>query len=179
MEISQSMNEEPVQLMLIAAHTGLNLVSIEFQPYIKVDDTLLCGLLSALSRFSDEMFLRPLDSIKIGEHTLLMRVELPFLFCYVFKGQIKHANRRLDVFIESIQRNAQLWKSLMITISTGAVNKNNEIQIGAIANHVLGTNPKCIERQSWKGSEVSRTKFLQSGQSINASQISKNHIGGI
>ncbi|MHA1481363.1 MAG: hypothetical protein ACTSQZ_08080, partial [Candidatus Thorarchaeota archaeon] len=120
-EPTEFVDEEPVQFMLVAAHAGFNLVTKEFQPSLRVDDSLVSGFLTALTSFADEVFAQPLNRVRIGDFTMLMRVELPFLFCYVFRGQSYPAIQRLDEFIEILQKETSLWNALTATIKTGAV----------------------------------------------------------
>jgi hypothetical protein len=134
-DISMVVNEEPVQIMLSAAHAGFSLCKVEFQPYLKGDDSLVSGFLTALSCISDAIFSRPLDRVKIGDYTMIMREENPFLFCYVFKGKIRPAIRRLEDFIEQLREEATLWNSMEDVIDSGAVDK---VAISSIQN--LATN---------------------------------------
>jgi len=120
-ETTEIADEEPIQFMLIGAHAGFSLVTKEFQPSLRVDDSLVSGFLTALTSFADEVFAQPLNRVKIGDYTMLMRIELPFLFCYVFRGQSYPAIQRLDEFIEVFKEETSLWNSLTSTITTGAV----------------------------------------------------------
>ena len=114
-------NEEPIQFMLMAAYGGYNVVSKEFQEGFKVDESLVSGFISALTTFSDEVFSRPLDRIKVGEYIMLLRAELPFLFCYVFKGESYPAMQKMNQLIETLKNDTPLWRKLERTIETGAV----------------------------------------------------------
>jgi hypothetical protein len=133
----ETVYEEPVQLMLAAAHSGISLARVEFQPYLSGDESIVSGFVTALRYIGDIVFSRPLDRVKIGEYTMLMKVDLPFLFCYVFKGRIHHAIHRLDEFIKTLQGKAPLLNSLKNTISTGAVDKIAMSSIEDIATQVF------------------------------------------
>ena len=113
--------EDPIQFMLVAAYGGFSVVSMEFQEGFKVDESLVSGFLSALTSFSDEVFAMPLDRIKVGDYIMLMRAELPFLFCYVFKGGSYLAMQKMSQFIETLRADSQLWKSLETTVTSGEV----------------------------------------------------------
>lgn len=133
----ETMNEEPVQLMLAAAHSGISLARVEFQPYLSGDESIVSGFVTALRYIGDVVFSRPLDRVKIGEYTMLMKVDLPFLFCYVFRGRIHQAIHRLDEFIKILLEKAPLLKSLKNTISTGAVDKVAMSSIEDLASQVF------------------------------------------
>ncbi len=133
----ESMEEEPVQLMLAAASSGISLARVEFQPYLSGDESIVSGFVTALRYIGDVVFSRPLDRVKIGEYTMLMKVDLPFLFCYVFKGRIHHAIHRLDEFIKTLLEKTPLMNSLKNTISTGAVDKRAMSSIEDIATQVF------------------------------------------
>ncbi|MHA1905396.1 MAG: hypothetical protein ACXADL_17170 [Candidatus Thorarchaeota archaeon] len=115
-------SEEPVQFIVTAAQAGINLLTVEFQPCLGGDESLLSGYLTALSSFSNMFFFRSLDLIRMGEYVMLMKVELPFLFCYIFKGQTHHGTRRLNGLIDILKDETKLWNSLAETITTGAIN---------------------------------------------------------
>jgi len=121
--------EDPIQFMLIAAFGGFNVVSKEFQKGFRVDESLVSGFLSALTSFSDEVFAMPLDRIKVGEYIMLMRAELPFLFCYVFKGESYSAMQKMTHFIDSLKIDSQLWNSLETTVESGAVDQQTKATV--------------------------------------------------
>jgi len=129
--------EDPVQFLMVAAYGGFNLVSIEFQEGFKVDESLVSGFLSALTTFSDEVFAMPLDRIKVGDYIMLMRAELPFLFCYVFKGESYSAMQKMTQFIEALQADAQLWKSLETTVTSGKVDNQAKSVVEQIIVEIL------------------------------------------
>jgi len=132
-----SANEEPVQLVLIAVDTGISLAKVEFQPELEGDDSILSGFLTALKCMSDMIFSQPFDRMIFGKYTMLMRVEFPLLFCYVFRGSINHAVLRLDEFIRALQNKIPLLDSLKTTITTGAVDKIAKLSIEDIATHIF------------------------------------------
>ena len=132
-----SVNEEPVQFMLIAAHGGYSVVSKEFQEGFKVDESLVSGFLSALTSFSDEVFSQPLDRVKVGEYILLLRAELPFLFCYVFKGESYSAMQKVNQLIETLRNDTATWMKLERTIETGAVDSHATQEVSRLVTHLF------------------------------------------
>ncbi|MHA1481395.1 MAG: tetratricopeptide repeat protein [Candidatus Thorarchaeota archaeon] len=130
-------NEEPIQFMLVAAHGGYNVVSEEFQKGFKVDESLVSGFLSALTTFSDEIFSLPLDRIKIGDYIMLLRAELPFLFCYVFKGESYSAMQKMNQLIETLRNDTPLWSKLERTIETGAVDDQANHEVSRFVTQVF------------------------------------------
>ncbi|MBD3404768.1 MAG: tetratricopeptide repeat protein [Candidatus Lokiarchaeota archaeon] len=122
--------DQPIQFMLLSAHEGYCIVSKEFETSFKVDESLVSGFLSAITSFSDEVFSLPLDRIKVGEFILLFRAIMPFLFCYVFKGESYSALKKVEQIIEYLKEDEVLWMSLRETIESGKLNNqvNQEVQ---------------------------------------------------
>ncbi|MFW9949755.1 MAG: hypothetical protein ACFFKA_06480 [Candidatus Thorarchaeota archaeon] len=86
--------------------------SYPFTDEWKQDDDLFGSFLSAFSMFSDEFFSQGLDRAKFGEETLLLQSSGSFSFCYLFRGQTYFAKQKLEKFVEVIQTNPELWKTL-------------------------------------------------------------------
>jgi molybdopterin-guanine dinucleotide biosynthesis protein A len=141
-----TMNEEPVQLVITAVDSGISLAKVEFQPDLESDESILSGLLTALRYISDMIFWSSFDEMRFGKYTMLMKVESPFLFCYIFKGLTNHAIHRLDEFIKIIREKDSLLKSLKNTISTGAVDKITKSSVMNIATQIF-THSGC---QLWR-----------------------------
>jgi hypothetical protein len=131
------MNEEPVQLVLASMDSGIGLIGVEFQPDLKSEECLLSGFLTALRFVSNGIFLLPLNEMRFGKYTMLVRTEPPFLYCYTFSGGTGHSSHRLDRFISVLQEEATLLDSLRNTISTGEVDKQAKSAIGNLANEVF------------------------------------------
>ncbi|MFW9907883.1 MAG: hypothetical protein ACFFEF_04850 [Candidatus Thorarchaeota archaeon] len=121
-EFLEATDEEPVQLMLAALDSGISLVSVEFQPDLDGDESLLSGFVSALRFASHGIFLLPFDEIRFGKYTMLVRADPPFLFSYIFRGNTKHFSQRLEMFINTLREKAPLLTSLKKTMLTGEVN---------------------------------------------------------
>lgn len=124
-----SYGEQPVQFILVSADAGLNLISKEFAPDFTMDETLVSGFLTAFRTFSTMYFAKRLNQLRFGEYTLLMRVEQPFLFCYIFRGDFESAKRRLNEFIHQFRIKKGVWNSLSSTVQTGAVNHSDSFEI--------------------------------------------------
>ncbi len=129
--------EEPIQFLLVAATGGFNLVTKAFQPRMAVDESLVSGFLSALSSFSEEVFSQSLDRVRIGQYTMLMQYEDPFLFCYVFKGQSYSAIQKMKEFIEVLRREVSLRQALEHTITTGAVNQSAQASVQDVLTQIF------------------------------------------
>ncbi len=137
LEFLEVMDEEPVQLMLAALDSGISLVSVEFQPDLDGDESLLSGFLTALRFASHGIFLLPFDEIRFGKYTMLVRADPPFLFCYVFRGNTKHFSHRLEQFINALREKSSLLTSLKNTMSTGEVNMLTKSSIENLAAEIF------------------------------------------
>jgi len=99
--------EDPV-LLLILAEGGVPIFSHIFTKEWSFEEDLVGGFLSAIDSFSGELFSEGLDRAKFGQHTVLMKPFSTFSACYLFKGQSYLAKKRMDKFIESIQKTEEL-----------------------------------------------------------------------
>jgi hypothetical protein len=131
------MHEEPVQLVLSTADSGISLVRVEFRPDLKSDECLLSGFLTAMRCVSDAIFWASFDEMRFGKYTMLMKAESPFLFSYIFRGDTDQAIQRLDVFAKIIRENVSLLNSLKNTISTGAIDEMAKSLVRNIAIQVF------------------------------------------
>ncbi|MHA2325201.1 MAG: tetratricopeptide repeat protein [Promethearchaeota archaeon] len=104
-------DEEPV-LLLILAGGGFLLFSYPFSDEVKVEDELFGGFLSAITSFSDEALSEGLDRAKFGQYTVLMRNITDFSFCYLFKGQSYVAQKKLNNFTETFQKDSSMMQTL-------------------------------------------------------------------
>lgn len=104
-------DEESILLMIIA-EGGVLIFSYPFSEEWKFDDELFGGFLTAFNSISDEIFAEGLDRVMFGNQTVLMEQVASFSFCYLFKGQTYIARQKLAKFVEEMQKNTSLWKSL-------------------------------------------------------------------
>lgn len=132
-----AVHDEPIQFMLMSAHGGFCIVSKEFQTSFKVDESLVSGFLSAITSFSDEVFSMPLDRIKVGDYILLFRAIMPFLFCYVFKGESYTALKKVDQIIELLRDDHTIWNSLEQTVESGLLDDRVTEAVGEIVGEVF------------------------------------------
>lgn len=139
-------HEEPVQLVLSAADSGISLFRVEFHPGLMSDETLLSAFLTAMRCVSNEIFWTSFDEIRFGKYTMLLRVESPFLFAYIFKGHTNHALHRLEEFIRIVRDRSSLLISLENTIATGAVDKITQSSIWEVATHVFSHSGSLLRR---------------------------------
>jgi hypothetical protein len=132
--------EQPVQFMLVSADAGLNLISKEFEPYLSVDETIMSGFLTAFTTFSSMYFTKRLNQLRFGKYTLLMRIEQPFLFCYIFRGDLVSAKGKLNEFIHQFRSKKDVWNSLSMTAQTGEINYSDFFEIENTLSHVFSPN---------------------------------------
>jgi len=111
-------DEEPIMVMLLS-EGGLCLHSKSFTPVTDVSEDMIAGFLNAIQTFSDEIFSQALDRIRLESYTLLLRLEGPFTYCYVFKGQSYSALQKLTKFIESAPQKPSVWVPLLEVTKTG------------------------------------------------------------
>jgi len=104
--------DEQSTILLILGEGGVLLFSYPFSNELKIDEVLFSSFLSAFSTFSNEFFMKGLDRAKFGEDMMLMESKGSFSFCYLFKGQTYLARQNLVKFVEEIQINSLIWRSL-------------------------------------------------------------------
>ena len=129
--------EEPIQFLLIAAHAGFNLFTKIFEGEASVNESLVSGFLTALATFSEEVFSQTLERVKIGEYVMFMKIELPFLFCYIFKGPSYKAMQKMSRFIEAFRKENSLWTQMEQTITTGEINRQAMAIVGKVVERVF------------------------------------------
>ncbi|MBD3190385.1 MAG: hypothetical protein GF308_07060 [Candidatus Heimdallarchaeota archaeon] len=116
-------NEEPI-LLTIMKKEGPTVFTHPFINEWTVNSQLFGGFLSAFNSFSGEFFSTSVDRAKFGEYTLLMYSLSPFILCYVIKGNSYVAQKRLELFAETIQQYSDLWEDILQTARV-----NNTIQL--------------------------------------------------
>jgi len=105
----EDIQDEESVVFLIISEGGKPIFSQSFVEGWSFQDHLFGGFLSAVNSFSDEMFSQGLDRAIFGEYTIIMNAISPFIVCYLFKGQSFLAQQRLKHFIDSIQKNKEIW----------------------------------------------------------------------
>lgn len=103
-------NEVPI-LLLIMDNNGATYFNHPFVANWDHSD-LFSSFLSAFNTFSDEIFSKSIDRIRIGENTILINPVESFLTCYVIKGQSYPALQKLNRFTEAIKGNSEIWQAL-------------------------------------------------------------------
>ncbi len=96
--------EEIPLLFLIIERNKTCIYSITFQDNNKYRSDLIANYLLALDIFNQEAFSTSgsLERIKHEDHTIILRYNDLFMYCYAFKGSSYSANKRLDKLIENI-----------------------------------------------------------------------------
>ncbi|MFX1419454.1 MAG: tetratricopeptide repeat protein [Promethearchaeota archaeon] len=103
-------SEEPI-IVLIVSEGGVPVFSQSFDKEWKFEEHLFGSFLTAINSFSDEVFSQGLDRAKFGKYNLLMKLQSPFLICYLYKGPTYIASLRIEYFIENIQKDISLWET--------------------------------------------------------------------
>ncbi|MFX0001344.1 MAG: tetratricopeptide repeat protein [Candidatus Hermodarchaeota archaeon] len=116
--------EEPI-LLLIMSEGGITYFNHLFVSNWDHND-LFSSFLSAFNTFSDQFFSKSIDRIRIGEFTILINPVLPFLACYVIKGQSYPALQKLTRFTESIKENTEIWEALKKAAKTSEMLELNK-----------------------------------------------------
>ena len=110
------LNEEPI-LLLIMDDSGVTYFN---HPFVRNWDhsDLFSSFMSAFNTFSDEIFSKSIDRIRIGENTILINPVEPFLAFYVIKGQSYSALQKLSRFTKAIRDNSEIWQALHKSVKT-------------------------------------------------------------
>ncbi|MHA2036498.1 MAG: tetratricopeptide repeat protein [Promethearchaeota archaeon] len=123
------LSEEDPLVVLIISKGGRPLFTQSFADDWAFPDHLIGGFLTAINSFSDEMFSEGLNRAIFGQHTILMSSIPPFLVCYLFKGQSYIAQQKLNYFAENIQKNKDLWETIIKFYQTDQEIQSNDIPI--------------------------------------------------
>ena len=116
LEPAELVDEEPI-LLLIMANSGITYFNHPFVSNWDHSD-LFSSFLSAFNTFSDEIFSKSIDRIRIGENTILINPIEPYLVCYVIKGQSYPALQKLTRFTETIRESLEIWQALNKSVKT-------------------------------------------------------------
>jgi tetratricopeptide (TPR) repeat protein len=128
--------EEPI-LLLIMDKSGVSYFTHSFIGEWDFDD-LFSSFISAFNTFSDELFSKSIDRIKIGENTILINPIEPFLACYIIKGQSYPAQQKLTRFSTNIKANSEIWDALKKALTTGEMLElNDPPSLGNCVNEIF------------------------------------------
>lgn len=112
--------EEPVSFFILD-EGGVKIASIDFCRRERVDENLVAGFLSAIQSFSEEVFAQTVNQIKLDDYTLLVKVNSPFTFVYVFRGPVEPVEEKLNRIITSLSEAPNEWSAIVETRYTGRV----------------------------------------------------------
>jgi hypothetical protein len=116
-------SEDPV-ILLIVSDGGRPIFSQLFAENHSFEDHLFGGFVTAINSFIKEKFSEGLDRATFGEYTLILESISPFFMCYIFKGQSYYAQKRIRYFIDKIQNDEPVWRTI-----TKFYKRNKEIQL--------------------------------------------------
>jgi len=127
--IEKMEKEEPV-LLLVVYEGGVTVFSKKFSSKELIDEMFVGGFLTAIDAFMHQTFATrgSIEKIQHQEYTLLLKIENPLLFCYVYKGQSFTAVQKLNQLIQKLKNSESLWSVLT---------KNHGEQIDPINNEEL------------------------------------------
>jgi tetratricopeptide (TPR) repeat protein len=136
-EIPKIQAEEPV-LLIIVYEGGLTVYSQKFSQKEMIDEMFVGGFLTAIDAFMHQTFATggSIERIQHQEYTLLLKIENPLLFCYVFKGQSFTAIQKLDAVIKEIKKSSSIWQALINNLGVELGPTENEL-IEELANQIF------------------------------------------
>lgn len=113
-DLPKLQEEEPV-LLIIVYEGGVTVFSKKFSQKEMIDEMFVGGFLTAIDAFMHQTFATggSIERIQHQEYTLLLKVENPLLFCYVFKGQSFTAIQKLDKIIQELKKSETIWSGLI------------------------------------------------------------------
>jgi tetratricopeptide (TPR) repeat protein len=122
--------EEPVILMILS-ESGLSIFSKDFESVTDLNDQLIGGFLTAINAFGKEIFSGSeiIDRIMYKDFVVSLRALESLLFCYVFKGNSYYAIKKLERFASQTKDQERVWSSLIESIETGELIKENQKDI--------------------------------------------------
>ncbi|NHJ19709.1 MAG: hypothetical protein EAX91_02110 [Candidatus Lokiarchaeota archaeon] len=109
---SPEISEEDPVMILILTEGGNLLFSQKFVSDFSFEEDLLGSFLTTTHYFINAAFSEGLDRAVFGQYTLLMTPLQPFLICYIFKGHSYSAQFKITSFIDSIQKDRDVWQTL-------------------------------------------------------------------
>ncbi|MFX1481061.1 MAG: tetratricopeptide repeat protein, partial [Promethearchaeota archaeon] len=135
-ESPELVDEEPI-LLLIMDNSGATYFNHTFVANWDHSD-LFSSFMSAFNTFSDEIFSKSIDRIRIGENTILINPVESFLACYVIKGQSYSALKKLKKFTEILKKKSEIWDSLLKANKTSEIlDLNNPPSLGVAVKEIF------------------------------------------
>ncbi|MHA1886113.1 MAG: hypothetical protein ACW96S_13740, partial [Promethearchaeota archaeon] len=129
--------ESPVFLLIITG-AGIPLFSFSFSQELTFQDDIISGFISAFNNFSGELFSKGLDRARFGDYIILMDSIKTYSICYLFKGQTYSAKQNLTHFVQVIQKNSTIWKTLENFHKTSQVLELKDVpQLGVIIKDIF------------------------------------------
>jgi hypothetical protein len=125
-EVPEISKEDPVMLLILTEGGNL-LFSKKFMENFSFEEDILGGFLTTINYIINEVFSQGLDRAIFGQYTLLMMPFQPFLVCYIFKGQSYFAYQKIKNFLESIQNDSHICKSLQSFLQESKTIQENNI----------------------------------------------------
>jgi hypothetical protein len=130
--------DEDSVVILIISKSGKPIFSQSFVEGWSFQDHLFGGFLSAINSFSDEMLSHGLDRAIFGEYTIIMNAISPFIICYLFKGQSFLAQQRMKHFVDAIQNDKIIWKTIKKYYQANRLVQENDIpSLDLLVNEVF------------------------------------------
>lgn len=140
----EELPETPVLLLLTQADSGLAVFS---ESFIEEDadadfklhdgDQLIGALIQAVSAMSTEIFSSSgkLERITHEDYTLVLKAREPVLFSYAFRGPSYPAAKKLDAFIERLEKDEFLWPA--VSRRTVSVKAHEYTALSEVAKDVI------------------------------------------
>ncbi len=114
--------DKPIRFLIMDNKSGITIYSNDFSNEFGDDNQqLLGGLLTALSDFSKEIFNNVLDTVKIGDHSIIFANRHTLTYCYVYQGSSYFAKQKLESFLKYIENNKDLLDNLEYSAQSGYI----------------------------------------------------------
>ncbi|TXT62268.1 MAG: hypothetical protein BAJALOKI3v1_630005 [Promethearchaeota archaeon] len=121
-------NENPIMILIIS-EGGNPIFTHLFVNKTALESHILGSFLATFDYFTKELFSEGLDRAIFGDYTLIMNFISPFYIAYLFKGESYFAVQRMRKFTKELDKNNNIWKSLLKHHQ-----KNKTVKLGDIAH---------------------------------------------
>ena len=111
--------EKPIFLSIISKK-GMPLIKFPFLDDW-TDQNIFSGFISAFNIFSNELFSKSIDRVKMEDYIILLKSVEPFIACYVIKGPSYLAQQKLTRFSNKIRTTPEVWNQLIEYSKTGEI----------------------------------------------------------